>query len=577
MHSGGIKQLEKDAGVAKFTTGASTSPATVPHRGHSHDDHFHHPDMHHPHGHTIPKPYTDPSDRPPQSNDLNAGPTRRARSSPYPMLSVSDAVALILENTPTLKPITLPVTPALASYTLAADVKAAEAVPAYRASIVDGYAVIVDSTNPSALKGTFPVSSISHASSSPDHSSVLPPLEKGHIARITTGAPLPPNANAVIMVEDTTIASLTPDSTEEATVTILTASLKEGENVREPGSDVQLGSVILKAGTLITPIGGEIGMLVSAGISCVSVYAKPVIGVLSTGDELVSHPSFPSLQPQSQPQSPSLPSSPRAQSPGPQSPNSSSQSLPSKIPPLAPLHYAQVRDSNRPSLLTLLTSWSLAPLDLGIARDTPPTAIETALRRALLSGCDAIITTGGVSMGELDLLKPTIERSLGGTIHFGRVNMKPGKPTTFASVPFKNPDTGERESRLIFSLPGNPASALVTANLFVLPSVMKMKGLSPPSTSPSPPLGLPRIRATLTHPFRLDRSRPEYHRAVVVARSDGKLYATSTGMQRSSRVGSLAQANALLELPAGKDVGKDACGEGDEVGALMMGEIGSAM
>lgn len=179
-------------------------------------------------------------------------------------------------------------------------------------------------------------------------------------------------------------------------------------------------------------------------------------------------------------------------------------------------------------------------------------------------------------MGELDLLKPTIERSLGGTIHFGRVNMKPGKPTTFATVPFKNPDTGVREARLIFSLPGNPASALVTANLFVLPSIRKLQGygLSPsPSTSPSRNLGLPRVRALLTHPIKLDPSRPEYHRAFIVAREDGRLYATSTGMQRSSRVGSLAQANALLELPSRQGE----LGEGEGVGALMMGVVGSEL
>jgi gephyrin len=547
MHSGGVKKLEKDAGVAKFTTAAPTSPATSPRQGHSHDhDQFHHHAAH-PHEHAIPKPHTDPSSRPPQSNDPNAGPIRRARSSPYPMLSVPDAVALVLEHTPSPKPITFPVTPALAGYVLAADVKAAEAVPAYRASIVDGYAVIVDPSNPSATKGTFPVASISHASSVPEHSSsVLPPLQPGHISRITTGAPLPPNANAVIMVEDTTIASLTPDNSEEATVTILTGALQVGENVREPGSDVALGSTILKAGTLISATGGELGMLVSAGISCVSVYAKPIIGVLSTGDELVSHPT-------------------------PTSPEPSPSSPASKVLPLAPLHYAQVRDSNRPSLLNLLTSWGLQPIDLGIARDTPSSAIETALRKGLLSHCDAIITTGGVSMGELDLLKPTIERSLGGTIHFGRVNMKPGKPTTFATVPFKNTETGKRENKLIFSLPGNPASALVTANLFVLPSVQKSKGLAAhmePNSSPGR-LGLPKVKATLTHSIKLDPSRPEYHRAVVVVREDGRLYASSTGGQRSSRVGSLARANALLELPAQKGE----LGEGEVVGALMMGHV----
>ena len=105
-----------------------------------------------------------------------------------------------------------------------------------------------------------------------------------------------------------------------------------------------------------------------------------------------------------------------------------------------------IRDSNRPSLISLLRSWNLFAevADLGIARDTPSTELETKIRDSFrLQRLDIIVTTGGVSMGELDLLKPTIERSLGGEVHFGRVSMKPGKPTTFASVPFKESDSGK--------------------------------------------------------------------------------------------------------------------------------------
>src|SRR4051812_47994707 len=104
-------------------------------------------------------------------------------------------------------------------------------------------------------------------------------------------------------------------------------------------------------------------------------------------------------------------------------------------------------------------------------------ALEEVLRDALKK-VDVIVTTGGVSMGELDLLKPTIERSLGGTVHFGRVAMKPGKPTTFATIPFKS-NAGERMEKIIFSLPGNPASAIVTLHLFVLPSLHYASGIRP--------------------------------------------------------------------------------------------------
>ena len=163
-------------------------------------------------------------------------------------------------------------------------------------------------------------------------------------------------------------------------------------------------------------------------------------------------------------------------------------------------------------------------------------------------------------MGELDLLKPTIERGIGGTIHFGRVAMKPGKPTTFATVPFKT-NSGERETRLIFSLPGNPASAIVTLHLFVLPSLRYASGHGIK--------GLPKAKVCLDEEVRCDQKRAEYQRATVSAGEDGLLHAISTGGQRSSRVGSLKAANALLCLPAGGGVVR----RGEKVEALLMGQI----
>ena len=165
-------------------------------------------------------------------------------------------------------------------------------------------------------------------------------------------------------------------------------------------------------------------------------------------------------------------------------------------------------------------------------------------------------------MGELDLLKPTIERSLGGTIHFGRVNMKPGKPTTFATIPVKG-NNGERISKAIFSLPGNPASAVVTFHLFVLPSLHQASGITP--------AGLPKVRVVLEDDVRVDRQRPEYHRAFVAIKDDGLLYANSTGGQRSSRIGSFKGANALLHMPAGEGSVK----KGEKVEALLMGKLGA--
>jgi gephyrin len=461
------------------------------------------------------------------------------------MLSVDEALRIINEQTPEPEVVEVPVTTSLIGSVIAEDIYAAESVPAYRASIVDGYAIIAPESNTTAqsTKGIFPVASITHANVGGN----LDPLQPGTIARITTGAPLPPNANAVVMVEDTTLDSCTPDGKEEATIEILAEGVEPGENVREPGSDVKLGSKILARGDLITPVGGEIGLLASTGTKTVKVFRKPRVGVLSTGDELVEH------------------NDPRTLTGG------------------------QIRDSNRPSLLSCLNSWGFETVDLGIARDTPASELELALRDSLRgvgrasASVDVIMTTGGVSMGELDLLKPTIERSLGGTIHFGRVSMKPGKPTTFATVPFKptgDENQQERQSKLIFSLPGNPASALVTLNLFVLPSLHKLTGLGHSSQEQAfkpwiaPQLGLPRVAVVLMHHFPLDPKRTEYHRAVVTAsRSDGRLYATSTGVdgagQRSSKVGSLAKANALVVLRPGRGVGI----KGEIVEALLMGDV----
>ncbi|KIV93886.1 hypothetical protein PV10_05065 [Exophiala mesophila] len=537
-HAGGVSKLEKDAGVS-----SSTAKPAVGGGSHSHSHHHHHHDHDHGHGHgghKVPKAHTDPSQRPHQSNDPRLGATARARSSPYPMLSVEEAVAKIIEQSPSPIVEIRDVSPDLVGYVLAEDIKAAEAVPAYRASIVDGYAVIVPSESDqtsstsavTSIKGVFPVASVSHAQAA----SLPPPLQPGQIARITTGAPLPENANAVVMVEDTTIASLTDDQSEEATVEILTSELAIGENIREPGSDIQLSEVVLTKGTSISRFGGEVGVLAAAGIAQVPVYRKARIGILSTGDEVTDVS------------------------------NTTTKSQ--------PLTNGMIRDSNRPSLLTLVGQWPVtgAVVDLGIARDTPNTALEEALRAGYRDhDLDIIVTTGGVSMGELDLLKPTVERSLGGTVHFGRVSMKPGKPTTFASIPFKPSSalTSSRESRLLFGLPGNPASALVTANLFLLPCIQHIGGYGGGSIAAK---GLERVTVTVDSRIRCDPTRVEYHRVRVrfvgtgSGQQQGRLVASSTGMQRSSRVASLASANALLQLPLREGYLE----KGDECVALLL-------
>ena len=505
LHVGGVKKLEKEAGVSAATPNQSS-------HSHSHDhSHGHHHGHGHTHGHALPVRHTAPDENP-RSNDPTLGPTRRNRSSPYPMLSVEEALKLIREHAPQSQVVTAKVDGSIVGSVLAEDVTASEAVPAYRASIVDGYAVIA-SDDGSGSKGTFPVASISHAAPGE-----IPPLEPGQIARVTTGAPLPPGATSVVMVEDTVLKTMTEDESEEKEVEILAEGVRPGENVREIGSDIKKGDIILRKGEEISAIGGELGLLASVGKAEISVYKRPIVGVLSTGDEIVEHSR-----------------------PG-------------------DLRLGEVRDCNRPTLMAAIRGHGFEAVDLGIARDKPGD-LEQNLREAFRR-VDVVITSGGVSMGELDLLKPTIERSLGGTIHFGRVSMKPGKPTTFATVPVKN-NAGDRVSKAIFSLPGNPVSAIVTFHLFVLPSLHYASGVSP--------AGLPKVTVTLAHDFKVDPQRAEYHRAIVTMAKDGLLYASSTGGQRSSRIGSLKSANALLCLPTQKG----SLTRGDKVEALLMANVGS--
>lgn len=506
LHAGGTKKLEKEAGI---TDGSRKSHDHSHSHDHQHDHRGHNHSHEAGHGHDKLVRHTMPASNP-LSNDPNLGPTRRHRESPYPMVSVDDALSMIGEFTPEPEIIQRKVNKEIIGSVLAEEVRARENVPAFRASIVDGYAVVVPQDG--NLKGVFPVVGVSHAAPGE-----IAPLQEGEIARITTGAPLPPGATAVIMVEDTILKSMTDDGKEEKEVEIQAEGVQEGENIREVGSDVKQGTTILSKGEQICGVGGEIGLLASVGVAEAIVYKRPVVGILSTGDEIIEY-------------------------------NRSGE-----------LRLGEVRDTNRITLISAAREWGFEVVDLGIAKDKSNSLEETL--RAGLRQADVLITTGGVSMGELDLLKPTIERSLGGTIHFGRVAMKPGKPTTFATVPVKN-NAGQRLSKVIFSLPGNPASALVTFHLFVLPSLHKQAGISP--------VGLARVPVVLGHDFAMD-PRPEYHRVVVTVGADGQLMANSTGGQRSSRVGSLRSANALVCMPSGK--GK--LEKGSKVQALVMNTIRS--
>lgn len=507
-------------------------PKTVEHKHthtHGHDHHSHSHSHSHTHSHDHAHKHSHGhghSHQFPVKHELvspSSNVTKRSRESPFPMLPVDTALDLIAKHTPAPgEPVTLPLSsPLLAGSVIAEDVYSPDNVPNYRASIVDGYAVADADLQP----GVYPVVAVSHASSHGGEKSSS--LKSGQIARVTTGAPVPPGTVAVIMVEETELISTTEDGTEEHEVRILAKNIQSGENIREVGSDIKKGSLVISQGTVISGTAGEIGVLASLGMTdSIKVYRKPIVGVLSTGDEVVDTLN-------------------------------GEKHL---------LEYGEIYDSNRPMLLETIRSWGFEAVDLGIARDVDA-ELSTTIQKAL-NQVDILITTGGVSMGELDLLKPTlVSDAIGGTIHFGRVAMKPGKPTTFVTVPAK--DDGRNANnygdKVVFALPGNPASASVTFHLFVLPALRKMAGQTPQS--------LPRVRVFLDQVVSLD-PRPEYHRVHIAQDpTTGALVATSTGGQRSSRVGSIQGANGLLVLPSSHDAKRNRMEKGDILDAILINRL----
>lgn len=331
------------------------------------------------------------------------------------MVPFADALRTVLDHSPRLQPCLKSISDDLTGYVIVEDVYSKEAVPSYIASIVDGYAL-----SHTLQPGIYKVHSNSLAGIR-----IQPTLPFNQILRITTGAPLPLSADAVVMVEDTILN--TTEKGGEHEVEVL-KGCKKWENVRGVGSDIAVGQRVLEAGQVVTAFGGEVGVLASIGVVSVGVYRKPIVALFSSGNELVENTT-----------------------PG-------------------PLSYGAIRDCNRPALKQAIQHHGFTVLDLGIVPDD--LALLTDAMRKGLEMADVVLTTGGVSMGEKDLLKAVIEREVGGNIHFGRVCLKPGKPTTFATIPMT--------SKLIFALPGNPVSALVVFQLLVLPSLKKQSGISSP-------------------------------------------------------------------------------------------------
>ncbi|KAG3098360.1 Molybdopterin biosynthesis protein [Phytophthora idaei] len=418
-------------------------------------------------------------------------PTRR--ESAYDMILVDAAVDLVLQQAQPLEAVTVQAHEA-EGFVLFEPVLSVEPLPPFRANIMDGYAVVAADG-----VGTFPVVERIAAGDMPASA-----LKPGQVSYITTGSPVPDGADAVVKVEDTSSTEGSEKLEREAAVNILKA-VKAGQNIRPIGSDISPGEVLVDAHELVSA--AEIGLLATAGITEVMAHRKPMVGVLSTGSELVE--AF------------------------------QGTTTPGKI-----------RDSNRPMLLALLNGWGVKTLNLGVCSDKKQALKDTMLMA--LEKVDVLITSGGVSMGEHDLIKPLLEEM--GTVHFGRLLMKPGKPTTFATLDLQG------KKKLVFALPGNPVSSFTTCHLLVHPALKRLRGL------PVLKCHHTRVYATLTHPIKLDAERPEFHRANLVWDSrQHKLLATSTGRQISSRLLSCRNANALLCLPTGTEVR-----DGDAVAAFVL-------
>ena len=303
------------------------------------------------------------------------------------------------------------------------------------------------------------------------HAQVRP----GAAVRIMTGGTLPEGADAVVMVED--VEESPPGRAQ------LQHLPRPGENVHPPGMDLAGGQTVLTTGTRLGA--AELGILATVGQARVPVFRRPRVAVLATGDELVE---------------------------------------PHEPPPPG-----AVRDSNRFALIAAAEEAGAEVVWHAHGHDVEQ-ELEGLVRQGL-TRADVLLTSGGVSMGTRDLIKPIFDRLT--TIQFGRINFKPGKPLTFGTT---------AEGKLAFGLPGFPVSSLVTFEVFVRPALLKLGGAKQ--------VLRPRVGARLEHEVRPDTTRLEYQRASL-RWVDGGFVARTTGLQSSSRLLSIVGANALLEIEAG--------------------------
>jgi molybdenum cofactor synthesis domain-containing protein len=372
---------------------------------------------------------------------------------------------------------------------LAEPVSAAENVPPFDNTAMDGYAVRAadtagaDTARPARLQviGTLAAGQAPRAR-----------VEPGQALRIMTGAPFPAGADAVAIVENTR---------SEGDQVWISAPAVAGEHVRRAGDDLAAGQEVFPAGIVLGP--GHLGVLCSVGLEKVPAVPAPTVGVLSTGDELVE--------------------------------------------PGGALLSGQIHDSNRRTLMALLRRDGFGVVDLGIARD-----VDAEIEGRLLDGaarCDAVLTSGGVSMGDFDLVKVVLDRI--GKMHWMQVAIRPAKPFAFGLV-------GDTP---VFGLPGNPVSSMVSYEVLARPGLRRLAG------RPDDDLYRPTVPAILdAGAFRGPGDRTMLARVHVEVHGDGRYHVTSAGGQGSHQLYAMALAGGLAVIPAGAKVGA-----GDEVPVLVLG------
>ncbi|MCC7362989.1 MAG: molybdopterin molybdotransferase MoeA [Dehalococcoidia bacterium] len=398
------------------------------------------------------------------------------------MIPVEEARDRILSFFHRLEPVRVPVLDSLGQV-LAADVIAPFDIPPLDNTAMDGYAVRAADTTGATEADPRELAVIADLAAG----YVLDtPVGPGEAVRIMTGAPMPPGADSVVPFEETdeTLREVGEAPTKGDRVRVFKAA-NPAANIRFRGEDVKAGQVVIAAGRVVRP--SEVGVLASLGITEVVVYRRPVVAILSTGDEITE--------------------------------------------PGQPLLPGRIYDANAYSLAAMVKKFGGEPMLLGIAHDTVED-LTAKLRQGFAA--DMIVTSAGVSRGDFDVVKDVLARE--GAIDFWTVRMRPGKPLAFGAF---NAGDGRRVPHL--GLPGNPVSSMVSFELFGRAAIFTMLGRHDWER--------PMVRAITRDRVRNPDPRRFYARCIVTKGEDGAWYANLTGPQGSGILTSMSAANALAVIP----------------------------